>query len=72
MNNTTESNQPTISLPPLTDLPEPLPLYLPLPNWLLAVLLVSAISNRLYQVSLVVLSIVRMWKKSTTEQNQTE
>ena len=67
MNNTTESNQPVIALPPSPNLPAPLPPNLDLPNWLLAMLLLSAITNRLYQVSLVILSIVRIWKKSSTD-----
>ncbi|MBE9117332.1 hypothetical protein IQ249_15645 [Lusitaniella coriacea LEGE 07157] len=70
MNNTIESNQP---IPvPSAEIPAPVPLNLPLPNWLLAVLLFSAISNRLYQISLVILSIVQTWKKSTDDQKKTE
>jgi hypothetical protein len=72
MNNTPESNQPAIALPPSADLPAPLPLNLPLPNWLLAILLLSAMTNRLYQVSLVILSIVQTWKKSDTDKDKTE
>lgn len=70
MNNTTESNQPAIALSPSADLPAPLAVNLPLPNWLLAILLLSAIANRLYQVSLVVLSIVQTWKQSDTDKDK--
>jgi hypothetical protein len=70
MHNTSESNQPAIALPPSPNLPAPLPPNLPLPNWLLAMLLLSAITNRLYQVSLVILSIVRTWKKSSADKTE--
>lgn len=67
MNNSTESNQPVIALPPSPNLPAPLPPNLDLPNWLLAILLLSAMTNRLYQVSLVILSIVQTWKKPSAD-----
>lgn len=70
MNNSTESNQPVIALPPSPNLPAPLPPNLDLPNWLLAMLLLSAITNRLYQVSLVILSIVQTWKKPSTDKTE--
>jgi hypothetical protein len=58
-----ESNQPTIAQPPFPDLPAPLPSDLHLPNWLLAMLLLSTLANRLYQVLVVIFYIMRQWKK---------
>jgi len=63
MKHSTESNQCMIAQPPSPSLPIPLPSDLHLPNWLLAMLLLSAIVNRLYQGSLVIFYIARQWKK---------
>ncbi len=59
MNHSVESNQPSIAQPPSPDLPVPLPPSLHLPNWLLAILLLTALTERLRQLLLLVLYLLQ-------------
>jgi hypothetical protein len=64
MDQNIEPNQPTIAQPPSLDLPAPLPPDLHLPNWLLAILLITVLTERLRQLILVLIYLLQKLRQN--------
>jgi hypothetical protein len=69
-NHAVEPSYPTLTSDPATDSPLtelPTPYQ---PNWLLALVFLTILSNRLYQVLVAILYILREWKQKSRSENK--